>query len=333
MHKVSLANGKSFICESGQTLLEAAQKSNLNLPYSCKTGRCSTCKARVISGVTHAKVDELGLADSRNHENEILTCVRTAESDVQLDVEDLGDIQVPASKILPCRISSLKFLAKDVIEVMLRTPPAQDFQFLAGQYVDIIGPNAVRRSYSIANYFQVKGELALHIKNVPGGVLSQYWFERAKVNDLLRINGPFGTFFLRNCKGKDLVFLATGTGIAPVKSIVESLVSLSSDQQPQSVSIFWGGRHRSDLYWQPNKNYGLSRVNFIPVLSRPDLNWEGATGHVQNVLLEAGIPLMSSLIYACGSENMIKSAYSILTKKGLPPDQFFSDAFVCTSNP
>lgn len=272
------------------------------------------------------------MSDLGHDERDILTCVRTVESDVQLDIEDLADIRIPAARLLPSRISSIKMASDDVLIVRLRTPPNQPFQFLAGQYIDVIGSNSVRRSYSLANYFESSGELELHIKKVSGGVLSQYWFEQAKINDLLRINGPLGTFFLRDCAGKELVFLATGTGIAPVKSIVESLNALSADNQPAGVTIFWGGRTQSDLYWQPDDVHTQGKVKFVPVLSRPSAGWSGDKGYVQNILLESGIPLSNTLVYACGSENMIKSAYDLLLENGLPKNQFFSDAFVCSSN-
>jgi len=273
---------------------------------------------------------EVGLTEAQKAEGWVLSCVRAACSDLTLEVEDLGDVVLPLSKTWPCRISQIDRWAPDVVRVVLRLPPCADFAFMAGQYIDIIGPNSVRRSYSLANVSAAGKSLELHIRAVVDGEMSEYWFSRAQVNDLLRLNGPLGTFFLRPSAALDLVFLATGTGIAPVKAMLESLEGIPLAQRPRSVVVFWGGRSAQDLYWDVESITAGQR--YVPVLSRPQPSWTGAVGYVQDVLLAQMPDLTSTAVYACGSIAMIQSAQGALIQAGLPPSRFYSDAFVCSSD-
>lgn len=327
---VTLNSGKFFNIKSGASILDAAELGRLQLPYSCRTGRCSTCRCKVISGETEVLQEEVGLSDAEKNEGWILSCVRTAVTDLNLEVEDLGGVVLPEVKTLPCRINSIDKLAPDVVRVVLRWPSTADFSFIPGQYIDVIGPGAVRRSYSLANASLADKQLELHIRSVHGGTMSQYWFEQAKVNDLLRLNGPMGTFFLRDVAGLDLVFLATGTGIAPVKAMLESMHDFAAEQQPRNVTVLWGGRTQQDLYFDVAGIPG--RFNFIPVLSRADPLWTGARGYVQQALLAALPDLSQAAVYACGSDAMIRDAQTTLTAAGLPTSRFYSDAFVCSAS-
>jgi CDP-4-dehydro-6-deoxyglucose reductase len=327
MLKIQTAYGKAFSQSAGQTLLDAAAKSGIRLPYSCKTGRCSTCKCKVIGGQSVATVDELGLTSEEKAQGFILSCVRSALTDMLIDVEDLGDQVIPEVKTLPARISILEKLAPDVLSVKLRFPPnTTPFTFLAGQYVDVIGPGGIRRSYSVANAPASDNQLQLHIRAVQSGAMSQYWFDQAKVNDLLRINGPWGSFFARPLTGLHLVFLATGTGIAPAKAILEQLATAPLNEQPLSATLYWGGRTPQDLYVDPNQWHPSLR--YVPVLSRAPSDWTGAGGYVQKALLGDRLDWASTVIYACGSDTMIQSAKAELTQAGLPANRFYSDAFV-----
>jgi CDP-4-dehydro-6-deoxyglucose reductase len=325
---VRTTSGKSFEIADGETLLDAALRADVTLAYSCRTGRCGTCKGRVQAGSTSAVHAELGLTEPEIGAGWILTCVREAASDVELEVEDLGDVRMFHAKTLPCRIQALERLSSDVVKVVLRLPPGSDFGFHPGQYVDVIGHGGLRRSYSIANAPAADKHIELHIRQVPGGAMSQYWFEQAKVNDLLRLNGPLGTFFLREVDGLDLVFLATGTGIAPIKAILEGLAA--RDQQPRSIAVYWGGRVPDDLYWnarEPDVSH-----QFVPVLSRAADGWDGARGHVQDVFLAQPREWSRTAVYACGSDLMIHSARRQLLEAGLSERRFHSDAFVCSAS-
>ncbi len=330
MKTITLSSGASFPAKEGLSILDSAMLANVVLPYSCRTGRCSTCKCQVFTGTTSVIHPETGLTEAELNAGWVLSCVRAVESDVLLDIDDLGGVQLPAAKTLPCRISELGLVAPDVLSIKLRLPPTADFQFIPGQYIDLIGPNGVRRSYSLANSSFEEKMLLLHVRRVDAGVMSRYWFEDAKVNDLLRLNGPLGTFFLRDVVAIDLIFLATGTGIAPVQAMLESITHLPPGKQPKSVTVFWGGRLTHDLYM----DFSCMPVThrYVPVLSRAGSEWKGARGHVQQAVLSSYTDLSNAAVYACGSDAMIRDAKNSLQQAGLPANRFYSDAFVCSAS-
>ena len=322
MTSVTLSNHKQFSCAAESTILDAAKAHDIVLEYSCRTGRCGTCKAKVLSGNTHAIKTEESLTTEELQSGYILTCARIALDDVVLDIEDLGKLAAIKTQTLPSRIDSIQHLAEDVMQVFLRLPPKNTFAFLSGQYIDVIQGN-FRRSYSIANSQQLSEKIELHIREVENGEMSRYWFNEAKQNDLLRFEGPFGTFCLREKPQQHLVFLATGTGIAPVKAILEDLNIQGDSRQ---IHLYWGGRHPQDIYWTPE--FANIRVNFHPTLSRAQQSWTGRRGYIQDVLLADKIDLSNAVVYACGSDQMIHSAQTLLTSNGLDSKNFYSDAFV-----
>ncbi len=326
---VTLINQKQFTAAPNESVLDAALRANIVLEHSCKTGRCGTCKSQVLSGSTEPLLDEIALNAAELSSGWILTCARSAIDDVLLAVEDIGTEKLSTPRTFPCRIKSLEKLAPDVMRVMLRLPPQQTFDYRAGQYIDIIGPSGSRRSYSIANAPAVDKGIELHIRRVLGGAMSNYWFGEAKVNDLLRLHGPLGTFFLRDVADEELIFLATGTGMAPIKSLLESLSVQPAALKPASVNVFWGGRTREDLYWNPVESRLPHR--FTPVLSRAESSWTGARGHVQQSVAAMGFDLSRVSVYACGSPAMIESAKTQLQDAGLATGRFHSDAFVSSS--
>ncbi len=332
MPLITTTSGKQFSAAEGESLLDAALRAEVTLAYSCRTGRCSTCKGQVRDGSTVVIHDESGLTQAERDAGWILTCARTATSEVELEVEDLG-VELFAAKTFPCRIHALERLSPDVVKVLLRLPPASDLRYYPGQYLDVIGHNGLRRSYSVANAPAADKRIELHIRQVPGGAMSQYWFEQAKPNDLLRLNGPLGTFFLRDTAGMNLVFLATGTGIAPVKAMLEGLSETLQELRPQSVTVYWGGRTEQDMYWDSASLDVQHR--FIRVLSRADESWGGVRGHVQDAFLADtstnATDLQNTAVYACGSDAMIQSAREQLMAAGLPERRFHSDAFVCSA--
>jgi CDP-4-dehydro-6-deoxyglucose reductase len=331
MSTIHLANDKTFEAAAGVSVLDAARQAGLVLEHSCRTGRCGSCKARLLGGVVTALKPDLALSAAERAAGWALTCISAAATDLKLDIEDLGLPADLAVKTLPCRIDSIERPAPDVAVVRLRLPPTAAFRYLAGQYVDVIGPGGIRRSYSIANDGAGDaGRLELHVRRVDEGVMSEYWFGRAQANDLLRLHGPLGTFFLRDTAGLHLVLLATGTGIAPIKALLGELALRPDAQQPRSVALLWGNRHADDLYWSPGSAaQGMAPpLAYTPVLSRADAAWTGARGHVQQALLQRPYPWAETAVYACGSLSMIDSARAALTAAGLPARRFLSDAFV-----
>jgi CDP-4-dehydro-6-deoxyglucose reductase len=326
---ITTSSGRSFSSHAREALLDAALRSGVLLEHSCRTGRCSSCKVQVLGGTTVALHAELGLSQTEREADWILSCVRSATSDVHLAAKDLDSVQLFPVRTWPCRIHALQRLTADVLSIVLRLPPGSEFNFHPGQYVDVIGPDGLRRSYSLASAPSPDMFLELHVRQVAGGAMSAYWFDEARAYDLLRLSGPRGTFFLRDIVGLDLVFLATGTGIAPVKAMLEGLKLASTAERPASISVYWEGGTRADIYWRPDQND--IEFRFVPVLSRAAVDWEGAQGHVQDTLLLDATDTSNMLVYACGSDAMIRSSHELLRVAGLPNDRFRSDAFVCSA--
>lgn len=325
---VTLNNGKTFLANPDKTLLEAAVAAGYALEHSCRTGRCGVCKVKVVSGNTKVIKNQETLTDQEEKDGFILTCCRSAVTEVELDTEDLGELGKLKARTIPCRIEQLNMLSDDVIEVVLRTPPSSRLEYLPGQYVDVIGKEGVRRSYSVANAPVNSGNITLQIRKVENGIMSQYWFNEAQANDLLRLEGPLGTFCLRTTNTDILILLATGTGIAPIKAILEQLSDTVELLTFNSIYLYWGGRTETDIYWQPS--FPKLPLYFTPVLSRSD-NWPGRKGYIQQILIEDGVNLQNAVVYACGSEAMINSAKLQLDVAGLPAKRFFSDAFVSSN--
>ena len=333
MAQITLSTGRSFAADPTVSILDAARGEGIVLEYSCRTGRCGICKAPVLSGETQVLRPEESLTAEEAASGLVLTCCRAATTDVALDIEPLDRLAGFEIKTMPARIVTIERLAPAIVRVVLRTPPASPMRFLAGQYVDVIA-QGVRRSYSLANAPREDGLLELLIKRYPGGVLSEYWFERAQPNDLVRIEGPLGTFFLRNefpegTAPANILFLATGTGIAPVKALLEELAADVEQAARYRLRVFWGNREAENFCWDP-VGLGLD-IGFHHLLSGPDPAWSGKRGYVQRLALEDGFDPVGTVVYACGSDAMIASARETFTAQGLPARRFFSDAFVVSN--
>tara|TARA_R110000787_G_scaffold35490_1_gene91129 strand:- start:5133 stop:6128 length:996 start_codon:yes stop_codon:yes gene_type:complete len=331
MFKITLKNNKVFSCDENSTIFEAAKSNGIALEHSCLTARCRSCVVRVIDGQTKDKLDDLVLSSEEKKENYVLSCNSIPTSDISLDVEDLGDIELYEKKIVPAKIQLIEKLTEDVIKVILRLPPNANFNYNSGQYVNLI-KGTLSRSYSVSNKFN-NNLLEFFIKKYENGIMSKYWFEEAKLNDLLRVEGPLGSFFLRESKFNHIIFLATGTGIAPIKSILESIEESSSIYTDKIFWVIVGARYKEDLFWKPNTKNKNKKINikYIPVLSRQNHDWDGEKGYVQDVVLRQNIKLENTQVYACGSNEMITSAKKTLLNSSLKENNFFSDAFVQTN--
>jgi len=321
--KIKTEENKEFISVEGSTILESALSAGFVFDYSCKNGQCGTCKTTLLKGEIIEIQEQLAL-NKEDANNQFLTCCCVAASDILIDAIDLSAMHGIEVKILPTRINSLDLLSEDIMQVKLRLPPASNFEFLEGQFIDIIGPNSIRRSYSIAS-ISSNNKITLLIKKVKDGKLSHYWFNKAKLNDLLRIEGPKGTFFLRD-RAKPLVFLATGTGIAPIISILDGLDSDPDFNQIENISLFWGNRVQQDFIWSPN--FKKINVDFYPIVSKDDDDWNGEIGHVQDVALRVLNNIKKVNVYACGASVMIDCAKSNFIRSGLNEKDFYSDKFV-----
>ena len=324
MYKVYLSNGVHFECAPDQTILDAAKNNDLSIEHSCKNGRCGACVSGVIKGQSSAVVAEEYLQSVDSVDPVILTCCRVPQSDIWLDIEELGEIGKLRSLTLPCRIDSITHLKRGVCLLNLRLPPTSDFKYFPGQYIDLIKGD-IRRSYSIANAPRKDNIIELHIKQVEDGIMSNYLFNEAKINDLLRFEGPIGTFSYRPDSSKNLVFIATGTGIAPIKALLESFKFCGRDKK---MYVVWGGRVEDDLYLEIATMGGV--WHFLPVLSRADVSGY-FHGYVQNAVVDLGLDLEETTVYACGSAKMIDNASKVLFERGLNKKNFHSDAFVSSN--
>ena len=322
---VNLSLGGNFGCEPGDILLDAARRQEVFLAHGCRNGRCGVCKARVLSGETRPRIAETSLTPRELSDGYILTCAREALSDVTLAAENLCQFAEVPVRTLPARLDRLENLSGDVLRVVLRLPPRAAFRFVPGQYIEVISPLGVRRSYSLASMPSAEGSLELHIRKVPGGVMSDWWFGGAALNDLVRFEGPFGTFATRSI-GLEPIFLATGTGYAPVRAMLQQL---QSEGFSLPVWLYWGGRRPADLY--ENVAFPGLDLRFFPVLSRAGVEWGGRRGYVQEAVLADRADLSGAVVYACGSDAMIQAAHARFRAAGLLEAHFFSDAFVASN--
>ena len=321
----------AFSSDGDETILEAALREGFDLPYGCRNGACGSCKGKIIEGnVDHGKYDHSALSASEIASGMTLFCCAKPLSDLLVECREVKaarDIQV---RILPCRVQKMTLLGKDTMVLNLRLPANERLQFLAGQYIDILMKDGKRRSFSLANAPHDDDLLELHIRNVAGGSFTQHVFTEMKEKDILRFEGPLGTFSLQEDSEKPIILVASGTGFAPIKSMVEHALRIGIERR---MTLYWGANALADLYMQdlPAKwaqEHG--NFSFIPVLSAPlpEDNWTGRTGFVHQAVMEDFENLANHQVYACGSPIMVQAANrDFTTQRNLPPEEFFSDAF------
>ncbi|VCU71044.1 CDP-6-deoxy-L-threo-D-glycero-4-hexulose-3-dehydrase reductase [Pigmentiphaga humi] len=332
-------SGHSFQAEPGQPLLAAGLSQGIALPHSCKTGICRTCRARVLAGqVDPGPVAEEYLSPEERERGVALLCRATAQSDCIIEVAEAPRSFDPVT--LPARIASLSRPAPDVAVARLRLPMNKKLMLLPGQFIEILLGDGQRRSYSVANAPgpQGTGEIELHIRRVPNGSFTTQVFETLKAQDMVRFEGPFGSFYLRE-SDRPIIMLASGTGFAPIQAIIQSLLQRQEQGSGDlpSIRIYWGGRRRADLYAADRaENWaGLHpRIQFVPVLSEPaaDCSWTGRTGLVHEAVMADHPELAGFDVYACGAPIMVDAARRDFTRRcGLPESQFYADSFFTTA--
>ena len=329
-YNIKLKNGKSFRCDANMTIFEAAKSSKILLEHSCLNARCRSCIVKLVKGKSIDKNDDLILSAAEKNDNFVLSCNSIPISDLEIDVQEISQNDFFEKKIYPAKIDAIQRVTDDVMSVILRLPPNSNFKFNSGQYINIIRGN-IKRSYSIASPFKLNSKIELLVKNYKNGQMSDYLFKSAKKDDLLRIEGPLGTFFLRDTTKKNIIFLATGTGIAPIKSILEYLSQTKNNYEGLNFWLFYGARFEKDILWEPREDI-ITNLNYIKVLSRENGCFDGFKGYVQNAMIDYGINLFDSEIYACGSNEMINSTQSIISEIDKENKiRFYHDAFVPTN--
>jgi CDP-4-dehydro-6-deoxyglucose reductase len=325
-----------FDVEPDETVLQAALRQGLPLPYGCRDGACGSCKGRIVEGtVDYGRYQSSALTDADRDAGFALFCQARPLSDLVIESREVGAVRDIPIKTLPCRVQKMERLAPDVMALHLRLPANERLQFLAGQYIEILTRDGKRRAFSMANAPHDDEHLQLHLRHYAGGSFTEHVFTRMKEREILRFEGPLGTFFLREDSDKPIIFLASGTGFAPIKGMLEHAFHRGIERP---MALYWGGRTRPDLYLDALPRQWAaahSHFRYVPVLSeaRPEDGWSGRTGFVHRAVMEDHPDLSGHHVYACGAPVMVEAAHrDFTTCCGLPEDAFFSDAFTTASD-
>ncbi len=329
-HTVRLEpSGQTFTVEPGETILAAALRQGHPLPYSCRNGSCGTCKARVLAGeIDYGVYEEKALSAAERAAGKALMCQALPLTDVVIEAREIAAAKDIVIKTLPCRVTKMERAARDVMILSLKLPQTEAFKFLAGQYIDILLREGQRRSFSLANPPQQTDALQLHIRHVPGGSFTGHVFTAMKEKDLLRMRGPLGIFFLRESE-LPAIFIAGGTGFAPIKSMVEDAIARGGNRP---LHVYWGARARHDLYLESlaaDWARSHSNIRFTPVLSEPHAEdaWTGRTGWVHDTVLADYPTLNAHEVYASGPPPMIDAIRATFLARGLSDDRLYYDSF------
>ncbi len=319
-------SGHRFAIEPDETLIEAALRQGISLPYGCRNGACGSCVATLLSGEVEYPGDQ---PEIECEPGQVVICQAHARSNLRLKVREVSADADITIKTLPCRAEHLERLSHDVMQVLLKLPETERLQFLAGQYIEFILKDGRRRAFSIANAPHQDEYLELHIRHIPGGSFTGHVFDEMKDRALLRIEGPLGAFYLREDSDRPILMMAGGTGIAPLKGMIDHAQYIGMERP---MHLFWGVGSKRDLYleeepqrWMKNNN----AFRYTPVLSDPETgdHWQGKTGLVMDALLEACPDLSGYDIYMSGPPAMIEAATPVFARHGASLDHMYSDAF------
>jgi CDP-4-dehydro-6-deoxyglucose reductase, E3 len=324
-------SGRSFTVEPGETMLAAGIRQGIGLPYGCKDGACGSCKCKKLSGtVVHGAHQSKALSADEEAQGFVLTCCGVAQSDVLLESRQVTEAGAFPIRKMPSRVAAMERKSHDVILLRLQLPANDPFNYRPGQYVEFLLRDGSRRSYSMANAPHTGPALELHIRHMPGGKFTDHVFGTMKEKEIQRIEGPFGSFFLREDSDKPIVLLASGTGFAPIKALIEHM-QFQGIQRP--ATLYWGGRRPEDLYmddWVRARLTEMPNLQYVPVISDalPEDHWTGRTGFVHRAVLEDLPDLSGYQVYACGAPIVVDSARNDYCElAGLAEEEFFADAF------
>ena len=326
-HDIELRpGGQRFTVADDETVLDAGLAHDIDLPYGCQSGSCGACRARLIEGRLEHRQAPRALDERERAAGYVLLCQAEPLTDLVLEVEPMRAGEVHHVRNLPARVAALEPLAHDVMRVDLKLPKSQPFRFRAGQYIEIRLEGGRRRSFSIASSPERPELLELHIRRVPGGLFSERVFSELKVKAMLRIDGPLGNFFVRESP-RPAIFVAGGTGFAPIKSMLEAAFA-AADRRP--LHLYWGVRAGRDLYlrelveqWQRTH----ANFRFTPVFSDPNAGDDGRHGWVHEAVVDDYPDLSGHDVYMSGPPAMIAAGKQVFPDRGLGLDRLFFDAF------
>jgi CDP-4-dehydro-6-deoxyglucose reductase len=332
-------SGRSFSAEPDEAMLAAGIRQGIGLPYGCKDGACGSCKCKKLSGsVVHGPHQTKALSPEEEAAGFVLTCCGLAQSDVVLESRQVTEAGAFPIKKMPVRVSALELASPDVMVMRLQLPASDSFQYHAGQYVEFLLRDGERRSYSMANapHTQTAApQMELHLRHMPGGKFTDHVFGAMKEKDILRIEGPYGSFYLREDSTKPMVLLASGTGFAPIKALIEHMQFKGITR---AATLYWGARRPADLYqqaWVEARLAEMPNLRYVPVVSDalPEDHWSGRTGFVHRAVLADFPDLSGHQVYACGAPIVIESARTDFSAQaGLPPDEYFADSFTSAAD-
>ncbi|WP_367065259.1 CDP-6-deoxy-delta-3,4-glucoseen reductase [Oryzisolibacter sp. LB2S] len=327
-------SGRSFEAQAGEAILTAAIRSGVGLPYGCKDGACGSCKCRKLSGsVVHGEHQHKALSVEEEEAGYVLTCCARPLTDVVLESRQVTDESAYPIRKLPVRVSTLTRLSPDVMQLRLQLPAHDIFRYHAGQYMEFILRDGSRRAYSMAtapHHQEAAPGVELHIRHMPGGKFTTHVFGALKEKEILRVEGPFGSFYLREDSDKPMIFLASGTGFAPIKALIEHMQHKAI---ARPATLYWGGRRPHDLYmdaWVRERLAEMPQLCYVPVVSDalPEDGWTGRTGFVHQAVMDDFADLSGHQVYACGAPIVVDSArVAYSAERGLPPEEFYADAF------
>ena len=329
-------SGHQFDAEEGEAILAAALRQHFVLPYGCRNGACGSCKGRLLEGsIDYGVYQKKALPDAEKAQGKALFCQAKPLTDVVIEARTIGAAKDIAIKTLPCRLQRMERLADDVMILYFKLPANERLQFLAGQYIEFLLKDGARRSFSMGNSPHDDELIQLHVRRVAGGSFTDHVFGRMKERDILRFEGPLGTFFLREESVKPIVFVASGTGFAPIKSIIEHAFHKSV---ARPMVLYWGGRRPRDLYMNELPLKWVAEhpgFRYIPVISDalPEDQWSSRTGFVHRAVMEDFPDLSGHQVYACGVPVMVDASRRDFTLQcGLPEDEFFADSFTTAAD-
>lgn len=331
-HQVTVrSSGHQFFVESGESVLDAALRQGIALPYGCRGGSCGACMGAVLGGEFHYP-DGLpaGISEADAESGKALFCQAQCGSDLIIEAREVASAADIEVRNLPVRVQIKEELAHDVMRLYLKLPKSERLQFLAGQYIDIVlKETGHRRAFSMANAPHDDDFIELHIRHAMGGEFTDYVFAAMGEKALLRIEGPLGTFVLREDTDRPWLFVGGGTGFAPLKAMIEHAIAKG---ETRPMHLFWGVRAKRDLYLaelpaQWARDY--PNVQFTPVLSDPmdEDDWEGETGWVHEAVVRAYPDVSAYDIYIGGPPVMVEACRDAFLERGGSMDHMFSDSF------
>ena len=317
--------GRRISVAAEQTILQAAVEAGVAYPHGCRSGRCGSCKSRLTSGdVKLGKHSPFALTEEDRAKGLILACRSVPTTDVTVEWLDVDYVAMP-TVAQGATVVAVESKTHDILAIRLKLDDRSAFRFTAGQYLSLAIPGAPTRHYSMAS--RPDDELVeLHVRLVPGGRTSSLIHASLKAGDRVEIKGPSGSAYLRDAHAGPIVAVAGGSGLAPIKSIVETALGAGMSQP---IHLYFGVRTQDDLYlvdyfrWLEQH---FSNLDFVPVLSRAvETGWR--TGFVSDALAEDHRQLVGAKAYVAGPPAMVDAVGSVLAARGVASSDIHADVF------